>query len=355
MAESPTQTTKTPQVKEKSNFLKSLKWMLGGSLFTLLVAVAFVWLFWPQRQIVFELLTPTPTVPTTTSSATVEEDFLQTRLQWLENLALQNQKLLNDQQLSLLNTERLAKELQRTPYRKQYQQSLVEQARFLIILAGNPASFDQRKQAIRLLQSADKLLAQLALPTLTPVRKAIAGDLLKLSHGNDVDLGNAWLELNALIDLLPDVPLTVKTTVITTQPSETDVSLTSRFWQAINQLIVIRRNQRDLPPLPTPQETTRLQHSLRLTLEQAQMAILTHRSVIFYSNLDSALNYLTLYYPADRHPAAATLKEKLTTLRHTTWQFAAPDITSSLNAVDDLLQQLSDDPELLQDNLANKR
>jgi len=112
----------------------------------------------------------------------------------------------------------------------------------------------------------------------------------------------------------------------------------SEFLVAIEDTVHIR-NQRVIPMLSADQEYF-LYKNMALKLESAQLAVLKEDNLVFYANLDTALDDLNEYFdPED--VATINAKNALQQLRKENLEVALPDLSGSLRLLKQEIARLN--------------
>jgi len=167
---------------------------------------------------------------------------------------------------------------------------------YLVKLADTNLSVNRNVTvAIKLLQTADKRLAQLADSALIPVRRALANDIAKLQATPKVDTWGIILRIDALNDQIVKTPTIASTPAkqgkpTTKQPAaKPDQSFWSNIWETsvtkLEGIFVIRHHQQAEQPLLSPEQQIYVRQYIQLMLEQAQWAVLHQQSKIYVSRL----------------------------------------------------------------------
>lgn len=254
-----------------------------------------------------------------------------------ERLDVHNQRL-----LSLSNTSR--------------EDWLLAEAHYLLRLASQRLLVDrQATSALGLMEASDDILKQLALPDLFPVRQALADDLAAVRLAAEVDREGIYLRLAGLINNIERLPIyEIPAVTVTNQAQEQTESPSGDAWwrraldgvgDRFNRYFSLRHHDEFAAPLLPPSAGEYLRQNLRLSLEQAQIAMLREQTAIYQASLDQAEGLLVRYFPDS--PGRAALIEELQTLSRQTIAIALPQIDGSvaqLQAYIERLHQLSAKP-----------
>lgn len=244
---------------------------------------------------------------------------------------------------------------------------ILAEAEFLLRLAHQRLLGERRPgAALALLESSDKIFAEVGDAGLFTLRKALAQDISALRLAATVDREGLYLQLVALgeaVTKLQSLPrLTAAATpaaVETAQASVVDGSVVdgsvvdaveaapaqpqSRWYakllanaqQALRRFsegyLTIRTLDRPLTPMLSADQELLLNHSLRLALEQAELALLREEQVVYATSLHKAEQWLQTYYQLS--PGAQVLITQLQALKAQEVAQQLPDISGSLDAV----------------------
>ncbi|WP_441670148.1 uroporphyrinogen-III C-methyltransferase [Halomonas sp.] len=188
--------------------------------------------------------------------------------------------------------------------------------------------------AAALLRTADARLVDAENPALTPVRREIANELAALSGVPQVDRTGLYLALNAQQEQVANLRLSQEieeravTSGIEQPPTGTFQRQLARFGQELKDLVVIRHHDEALEALVTPEQESYLRQSLRLILEQSQLALLKEEQDLYRASLDKALGLLNDYYDTDREETQNVIA-RLQELQQAEIKPELPDISAS--------------------------
>jgi uroporphyrin-3 C-methyltransferase len=188
--------------------------------------------------------------------------------------------------------------------------------------------------AAALLRTADARLVDADNPALTPVRREIANELAALDAVPRVDRTGLYLALNAQQERISDLRLSQEieeraiTSGIEQPPTGTFQRQLARFGQELKDLVVIRHHDEALEALITPEQESYLRQSLRLVLEQSQLALLSEEQALYEASIDKALELLNGYYDTSREEAQSVIS-RLQELKQAKVEPELPDISAS--------------------------
>lgn len=206
----------------------------------------------------------------------------------------------------------------------------VAEAAYLLRIANQRARLERDLRGARdLLAAADAILAELDDYSLVPVREALVEAKAELAALPEVDRVALYLELQALALALDAVPL--RGPEFRRQPQEVagDSSLLTTLERRFAALFDFRRHRSEaLPVLLTPDASFWWHHNLRLTLSQAQLALLRGEQEVWEGSLTVAADWLR------QHPEAAELAVTAEALAARPVRVSAPDISEPLRRLD---------------------
>lgn len=194
--------------------------------------------------------------------------------------------------------------------------------------------------AAALLRTADARLVDANNPALTPVRREIASELAALQAVPQVDRDGTYLALNALQEQIAGLRLSQEieepavSSGIEQPPSGPLQRQLARFGEELKDLVVIRNHDEALETLITPEQETYLRQSLRLILEQTQLALLDENQTLYETSINKALDLLDSYFDTSRSETQGVIT-RLETLR-------GLDITPELPDISDSQQRLAE-------------
>jgi uroporphyrin-III C-methyltransferase len=192
--------------------------------------------------------------------------------------------------------------------------------------------------AAALLRTADQRLREADNPALVPIRREIASELAALDAVPRVDRTGLWLALNAQQQQIARQPLSQEIEEVTVRsgieeaPTGTWQQQLSRFGQELKELVTIRHHDADLEALITPEQESYLRQSVRLVLEQSQLALLKEEQPLYEASLDKALTLIEGYYDTDAS-GVQSVTERLRELKAQAIRPELPDISGSQQAL----------------------
>ncbi|MCS2607910.1 uroporphyrinogen-III C-methyltransferase [Halomonas dongshanensis] len=198
--------------------------------------------------------------------------------------------------------------------------------------------------AAALLSSADERLVEADNAALTPVRREIANELAALDAVPRVDRTGIYLALNAQQQRIANLRLSQEieeqavTSGIEQPPTGPFMRQLARFGEELKDLVVIRHHDEAMETLVTPEQEAYLRQSLRLVLEQSQLALLREEQTLYETSLDKALELLNAYYDTSREETQSVIR-RLQELKQNDVEPELPDISASQEAMTRFIEQ----------------
>ena len=196
-----------------------------------------------------------------------------------------------------------------------------------------------------LLKSADTVLRGVDDPSLHVVRAAIAKEIAALRALPKVDLEGIYLRLAALMEQADKLVIfQLPKQAERPQPapaSDWQGRLHQGYKAALSKLsdyVIIRRRDVPMQALMDPQWEGLVRQNLRMLLEQAQIALLSDNQAVYVASLKSAQQGVAQFQASDEVGAKA-ISGEITRLQGLTIGIAQPDISRSLQALDDAIEK----------------
>ncbi len=231
------------------------------------------------------------------------------------------------------------------------------EAEYLLRLANQRLVLERDSQnALALAQTADAILRDLDDSNLLPVRRALASDIQALKLTDPVDREGLYLQLLALGEQIPNLPLVEPLSERTpdmggtSENPEADAEPDAdgawdrvkqsfgRVLQRLSNHIRIRRHDEPIAALADPREQFYLRQQLQLMLEQAQAALLREEGEIFRTSLNRAAGWLEEHYTLN--PQTREVRATLLELAETPIAPELPDLNDALNRLESHIEQL---------------
>lgn len=221
---------------------------------------------------------------------------------------------------------------------------LQAEAEYLLRLANHRLQLEgDVKGAKTLLISADERLQKADNPALFVVRETIANELASLNSVNTLDQSGIYFKLNALEGQIDQLPLPLEPESRSafqqgTAASGQDQSVWQTLWDEAKTLVVVRHREEKITPLLPPQESLYLRHNLRLTLQQAQIALLKEEQQLFQSLMEQAAGWVKTHFDQNQSRTKGMLAS-LNELARQEIRQQRPNIAGSLSLLRNLQKQ----------------
>jgi uroporphyrin-3 C-methyltransferase len=225
---------------------------------------------------------------------------------------------------------------QAPPATSEWQQAEVQ---YLLRIANHRLLMERDVEgSLRLLRAADGVLAQLDDFSLHEVRARLADEIANLQAVEGTDLQGLFLRLEAAKHDLDRLPLREPSYRREPEPAAPPAAgLWAEIWQQVSGFVRIRRLDSGFKPLLAPEEGVYLELNLRLMLERGQLAALRREQMVYEQSLDTAIDWINDYLNVDERPVR-TMLEELRALRQINLEQPLPDISGSLNALQQVLR-----------------
>ena len=216
---------------------------------------------------------------------------------------------------------------------------LLAEVEYLLRLANQRAqlSHDPRAAA-QLLSNADSILRELDDAALHPVRAELAKEISALQNSADVDIEGVYLTLQGLATEAGKLKLYQAPSYTAEEVEETSEEWQQRLqsgldnaWAKLRSYIRIRHHDQNFKAQLAPEQEAALRASLRLMFEQAQLALLANRPLLYQRALDKAAAWLQEYYQLDDHRDG--LLKQISTVRAMPVSPEMADISGSLRSL----------------------
>ena len=184
------------------------------------------------------------------------------------------------------------------------------------------------------LKMADERIVQLANPSLTDVRRAIADELAALEIMEKPDIEGATLTLASLSKVIDSLPL-ASTAEAGENAGDIDPELsgTSRAWasmkNAMSGLVKVTPPERAKLVQLSPDGEFFLRNNIALQLQSARLALLRGEQAIFEQTLDDTDALLGNYFDLNSAQVVGA-RETIAEIRGHVFTAAVPDISESL-------------------------
>lgn len=218
------------------------------------------------------------------------------------------------------------------------------EADYLLRLANQRLMLEQdSRAALGLLREVDTIVRDVDLPDLYGVRQQLARDITALKLTEEVDREGIYLRLRALeeqmtkLNIQPQFDLAKRDAAAAQHQTENkDVgedhfrSSWGNFVDFLKGSVRIRDGEVD-PVLLSPQSETRFRQSLRLNMEQAELAVLRADDTVYRDSLNHA-RQLLLDYGVD-NPQRQVILSELESLAQEKIKSDLPNLSASQSAL----------------------
>ncbi|MEO1581995.1 MAG: uroporphyrinogen-III C-methyltransferase [Pseudomonadota bacterium] len=209
-------------------------------------------------------------------------------------------------------------------------------------LANNP---ELAGEALKL---ADQRVRELADPTFTPVRRALAEEIASLASLSIGDIEGASLTLGSLMSIVDTLPIDQDVRAAAnddtgepgTQGTEGAAGwdrMRGKVGDALGSFVRVRKSNTPLEPLLPPEAESLLRLNLKLELQSARSALLLGENAAFRQNLADIREWITQYFDVS-DDAVQSMLSMLKDVDDARRSSARPDISGSLTLLRELLE-----------------
>jgi len=223
---------------------------------------------------------------------------------------------------------------------------MLAEAEYLLRLANQRVSLQGDLDNVETMLSAvDSILREVDDVRLVSVRAALADELAVVRVLEPVDIEGIYLQLAALANEAENLPLLLPET----DGQDVDLDLAESgltgAWDSmldtLGNLVQIRHRDEPVEPLLSSQEHLYVQQNIRLMLEQAQLALLQKRPLLYQASLEKAQEGIGRYFQMNN--GRETLIRQLSELQDLPIAPGMPDISTSLRELKQYLNQVADE------------
>lgn len=241
------------------------------------------------------------------------------------------------------------KELQTAIQQSMYQSKdwLLLKARYYLELAQINAHWgDNLQLTSTLLEQADTLLASFSDQRLFTIRQAIAKEIAMLKAMPKVDIAGILSRLDAALSNVGIIPLKLtaesatKTKALTATDEKNPSMWRSHLQKSITlleKLVVVRRQDADMLPLPSPAYESMLREGIRLNIQEAQWAVLQNNEKVYQFSLAQALKNIDRSFATDAATTTALINQ-LQSLQELHLNQQKPILEQSLPLLNQLIE-----------------
>jgi uroporphyrin-3 C-methyltransferase len=167
---------------------------------------------------------------------------------------------------------------------------------------------------IHFLQAANQELGNVSDPTVVPLRKALADDILSLQAVPAQDTTGTYLQVNALNTEVDKLPLDTPQPVITHRE---DLSPKAPWWKrgwqttlnSLQKIVIVRYNEPGVRPFILPDEQELLYQNIHAMFYQAMTAVVHKQPEIYNASLLQAKTWIEKYFQPNSPLTQSALKE----------------------------------------------
>lgn len=181
------------------------------------------------------------------------------------------------------------------------------EAEFLLKLVNHRSALGQSgAETLRLARAADALLREIDSPELLAVRRALGAEISSLEQVEPVDREELYLQLARLQDAISDLSLAPRFEYRPDEAETPEPEAAEGVWntvkasvrralKALSNLVDVSHHGQPVEPLLPPEQAQYLRENLRLTLSQAQLAVLQAQPGVYRQNLEKARQWVETY------------------------------------------------------------
>ncbi|MEO1889945.1 MAG: uroporphyrinogen-III C-methyltransferase [Cycloclasticus sp.] len=229
---------------------------------------------------------------------------------------------------------------------KNRRQWLIAEAEYLASVANTRLLLaDDVDTAISALQAADQRLKENGDPITFPVRKQLAKEINLLKSTELPDIVGISSQLLALESAIAQMGVTDPHAGTAQAPEigkgdaspipENIQDTLNDAWENFSKLIVVRRHDKPMAALMTPERVELIRKNLALKLETARLALVNKNEPLYTGSIAISAAWLGDYFDAN-NPAVKTALEQLNVLKETPIKAELPSIALSLKMLRNL-------------------
>lgn len=219
----------------------------------------------------------------------------------------------------------------------------VAEAQYLTKLANDNLQFSHNIDlALMLLRQAEMALQDSQAVDVLELRKAIATDIANVQSLPQVDVTSLYLRIAALNEQvdklpLPQSPLKQDNQPLTAASIPQDLpwwkAAMEYTWQALNKIVIVRKNSKDTLPLVMPEEKMFFYQNLHAQMENVMWSILHRDQAIYQTSLTRLIAWIPQYFDQDAQ-ATKSLLQSLTEMQQINIQPSTMDLSNTLKLFD---------------------
>lgn len=199
--------------------------------------------------------------------------------------------------------------------------------------------------AIIALQAADQRLKENGDPSTFVVREQLAKEIHALNSVSLPDIVGISSQLLALESAISHMTISephagrAQAANIgkgESSPAPENIQQTlNDAWQNFSKLIVVRRHDKPLAAMMTPEQVELIRKNLALKLEAARLALIRGDEALYTASIDISIEWLSAYFDNDQ-PAVKSTLAQLNHLKNTAITVSLPSIDTSLKLLRDI-------------------
>jgi uroporphyrin-3 C-methyltransferase len=219
-------------------------------------------------------------------------------------------------------------------------------ARYYLELAQINAEWSTNNDTtIALMKQADLLLSNLHDQHLLKIRQSIAGEIAEVKAIPPLDIAGMLSILNLAYDELNSIPLKSSIRSIHQNQEVSDTKTTPSTWREqfkqsldfMKTLIVIRKQNEPIEPLPSSSEELMLREQVQLNLQAAQWSILEHNDTVYQWSIAQAIKRINHSFDLE-DPKIKALLQQLDDLQKVHLIQQKNPLKESLQLLNDFIQ-----------------
>ena len=229
---------------------------------------------------------------------------------------------------------------------KNRSQWLIAEAEYLSSVANTRLQLaGDVETAIIALQSADQRLKENGSPTTFAVRAQLAKEINLLKSTEIPDTVGISSQLIALENAVAQMGVSEPHAGTAQAPQigkgeaspipENIQQTLNDAWSNFSKLVVVRRSDKPIAALMTPEQVELIRKNLALKLEAARLALINKDDTLYVASLSISIDWLNDYFDTNK-PSVKTAIEQLRTLKDTPIKAQLPSIALSLKMLRDL-------------------
>ena len=229
---------------------------------------------------------------------------------------------------------------------KNKRQWLIAEAEYLVSIANTRLLLaNDLATAIVALQSADQRLKENGDPMTFAVRRQLAKEINTLKSTEQPDIVGLSSQILALEDAVSNMGISAPHAgtaqapeIGKGEPSPIPDNIQETLndaWENFSKLVVIRRNDKPMAALMTPERVELIRKNLALKLESARLALINQNQTLYTASIAISKKWLADYFDAKEASVKAAI-EQLNNLENTSIISELPSITLSLKMLREL-------------------